>query len=237
MIFDCHNHVGYDPVYQKSRSVNELSAEMDENDVNKAVIFPFTNNPDVVKENKIILDAICTYPDRFTGFFTMNPKLPEMTDLMIEYKEQGFRGVVLDQRFGPSFGDRRVHELVECAYVLGLVVWIHSDQKDSPINIGSIEGLIQKYSGVKYILSSMFRDAFYVAAKLKNVYIDTSVFELSQDMTKLIQPIGAHRILVGSNTPFGTMTGEINKIQISPELTRFQKELILGKNLSLLIHT
>ena len=237
MIFDCHNHVGYDPVYQKSRSVYELSAEMDENDVNKAVIFPFTNNPDVVKENKIILDAICTYPDRFTGFFTMNPKLPEMTDLMIEYKEQGFRGVVLDQRFGPSFGDRRVHELVECAYVLGLVVWIHSDQKDSPINIGSIEGLIQKYSGVKYILSSMFRDAFYVAAKLKNVYIDTSVFELSQDMTKLIQPIGAHRILVGSNTPYGTMTGEINKIQISPELTRFQKELILGKNLSLLIHT
>jgi predicted TIM-barrel fold metal-dependent hydrolase len=82
----------------------------------------------------------------------------------------------------------------------------------------------------------MFRDAFYVTTKLKNVYIDTSVFELSQDMTKLIQPIGAHRILVGSNTPYGAMSGEINKVQISPELTRFQKELILGKNLSILFH-
>ena len=235
MIFDCHNHIGYDPVYQQNRSVDELSIEMDENDVNKAVIFPFTNNPDVVNQNKIILEAIRAHPDRFTGFFTMNPKLPEMTDLTTEYKEQGFRGVVLDQRFGPSFGDRGVHELVECAYVLGFVVWIHSDQKDSPIGVGSLEALIQKYSGVKYILSSMFREAFYVAAKL-NVYIDTSVFELSQDMTKLIQPMGAHRILVGSNSPYGAMRGEINKVQISPELTKFQKELILGKNLSLLIH-
>jgi len=234
MIFDCHNHIGYDPVYQRSRSVDELIIEMDANNVDKAVIFPFTNNPDIVNQNKIIQKAIGAYSERFTGFFTMNPKLTEMTDLMTEYSELGFKGVVVDQRFGPGFGDRRIHELVECAYVLGLVVWIHSDQKDSPIGIGSLEGLIHKYSGVKYILSSMFRDAFYVAAKLRNVYIDTSVFELSQDLTKLIRPIGAHRILVGSNTSYGAMRGEINKIQISPELTRFQKKLILGKNLSLL---
>jgi predicted TIM-barrel fold metal-dependent hydrolase len=236
MIFDCHNHIGYDPVYQRSRSIEELSIEMDENNVTNALIFPFTSNPDIVNQNKIIFEAIRRYPDRFTGFFTMNPKLPEMTDLMIEYKEQGFKGVVIDQRFVPGFGTRSVHELVECAYFLGLVVWIHSDQKDSLIGIGSLESLIQKYSGVKYILSSMFRDAFYVATKLKNVYIDTAVFELSQDMTRLIQPIGAHRLLLGSSTPYGIMRGEINKVRISPELTRFQKELILGKNLSLLLY-
>lgn len=235
MIFDCHNHIGYDPVYQMNRSVTELISEMDKNQVNKAVIFPFTNNPDIVKQNKIINEAISKHPDRLTGFFTMNPKLPEMTDFMATYKEQGFRGVVIDQRFGPSFGDRRVHELVECAYMHDLIVWIHSDQKDSPLNLGSLENLIQKYSGVKYILSSMFRDAFYFATKHKNTYLDTAVFELSQDMTKLLQPIGAHRILLGSNTPYGAMVGDINKIQISPELTKFQKQLILGRNLSLLL--
>ena len=233
MIFDCHNHVGFDPVYQMNRSIAELLSEMDVNKINRAVIFPFTNNPEIVKQNKIIYEAVQNYPDRFTGFFTMNPKLSEMTDLMSMYKEQGFRGVVLDQRFGPGFGDRSVHELVECAYVLDLNVWIHSDQKDSPIGLGSIESLLQKYSGVKYILSSMFRDAFYIAGKYKNISLDTAVFELSQDLTKLLQPIGAHRILYGSNTPYGAMRGEINKIQISPELTKFQKELILGKNLSL----
>ena len=232
MIFDCHNHIGYDPVYQRNRSISQLLTEMDKNQVKKAVVFPYTNNPDIVKQNEIIQDAIKSHPNRLTGFFTMNPKLSEMTDLMATYKEQGFRGVVIDQRFGPSFGDRRVHELVECAYFYDLVVWIHSDQKDSPLNLGSIENLIQKYSGVKYILSSMFRDAFYVVGKHKNTYLDSAVFELSQDLTKLLQPIGAHRILLGSNTPYGAMVGEINKIQISPELTKFQKELILGRNLS-----
>jgi predicted TIM-barrel fold metal-dependent hydrolase len=235
MIFDCHNHIGYDPVFQQRRSVEELLSEMDKNDVNNAIIFPFTNNPDILNQNNVILEAIRKYPTKFTAFFSMNPKLPEMTDLMIEYKEQGFKGLVLDLRFGPGFGSRQVHDLVECAYILDLVVWIHTDQKDSPLGIGSLEGLIQKYSGVKYICSSMFRDAFYVAKKFQNVYIDTSVFELSQDMTKLIQPIGTHRILLGTNTPYGAMRGEINKIQISPELTKFQKKLVLGMNLSLLI--
>jgi len=235
MIFDCHNHIGYDPVYQRKRSVSELVSEMDKNQVNKVLVFPFTNNPDLVKQNEIIHDAIINYPDRFTGFFTMNPKLSDMTDLMAMYKEQGFRGVVLDQRFGPSFGDRVTHELVECAYVHDLIVWIHSDQKDSSLNLGSLENLIQKYSGVRYILSSMFRDAFYVAVKHKNIFLDTAVFELSQDLTKLLQPIGAHRILLGSNTPYGAIVGEINKVQISPELSKFQKELILGGNLSLLL--
>ena len=235
MIFDCHNHVGYDPVYQQSRSIIELLSEMDENQVDRSIIFPFTNNPDILNENKIILEAIRKYPNRLTGFFTMNPKLMEMTNLMTEYKEDGLRGVILDQRFGPGYSDRRVHELVECAYILGLIVWIHSDQKDSPIDIGSLESLIQKYSGVKYVLSSMFREAFYVAKKFNNVYLDSAVFELSQDLTKLIQPIGAYRILLGSNTPYGAMKGEINKIQISPELTKFQKELILGRNIRLLL--
>lgn len=235
MIFDSHNHIGYDPIYQKNRSKSELLKEMNENNVDKSVIFPFTNNPDLIKQNKIIQEAVEEHPSKFIGFFTMNPKLSEMTDLMTEYKEDGFRGVVLDQRFGPSFGDRRAHELVECAYILDLVVWIHTDQKDSMIGIGSLEGMLQKYSGVKYILSSMFRDAFYVANKFKNVYLDTSVFELSQDLTKLLQPIGAHRILLGTNTPYSLMKGEINKITISPELSNFQKELILGKNLTLLL--
>lgn len=232
---DCHNHIGYDPVHQMSSSAEDLLEEMDKNNIKHAIVFPFTNNPDVRNQNEIILKAFNKYPEKFTGFFAMNPKIPEMTDLMIDYKNQGFKGVVIDLRFGPGFGSRQVHDLVECAYVLGLIVWIHTDQKDSPMGIGSLEGLLNKYSGVKYILSSMFRDVFYIAGKFKNVYMDTSVFELSQDLTKLLHPIGAHRILLGSNTPYGGMRGEINKITISPELTKFQKKLILGKNLSFLI--
>lgn len=235
MIVDCHNHIGYDAVYLEHHFPEDLLKEMDENNVNKAIIFPFTTNPDIKEQNKVILEATNQYPDRFIGFFTMNPKLKEMTDLMVEYKNQGFKGVVLDLRFGPGFNDRRFHELMECAYTLGFVVWIHSDEKDSPLGIGSLENLVQKFPGVKYIISSMFREVFFIVTKYKNMYIDSAVFELSQDLTKLIHPIGAHRILMGSNTPDGIIKGEINKIMISPELSKFQKDLILGENTSRLL--
>jgi predicted TIM-barrel fold metal-dependent hydrolase len=231
MIIDCHNHIGYDAVYLEERTTIDLLNEMDENNVDKAVIFPFTTNPDIINQNKLILEATRKHPDRFIGFFTMNPKLLEMTDLMIEYKSLGFKGVVLDLRFGAGFHDRRVHELMECAYSLGLVVWIHSDEKDSPLGMGSLENLIHKFSGVNYIISSMFRDVFYIVTKNRNMFIDSAVFELSQDLTKLIHPIGAHRILLGSNTPEGVIKGEINKIMISPELSKYQKKLILGENI------
>ncbi len=62
MIFDCHNHIGYDPVYQQSRSADELSVEMSDNGVSNALIFPFTNNPDIINQNKIILEALRKYP-------------------------------------------------------------------------------------------------------------------------------------------------------------------------------
>jgi predicted TIM-barrel fold metal-dependent hydrolase len=236
MIIDCHNHIGYDAVYLEQRSAEDLLMEMDKNKVDKAIIFPFTTNPDIIGQNRVVFKATKKHPKRFFGFFTMNPKLKEMTDLMIEYKNQGFKGVVLDQRFGPGFNDRRVHELMECAYSLGLLVWIHSDEKDSPLGIGSLENMVGKFPGVKYVVSSMFRDVFYFITRHKNMFIDTSVFELSQDLTKLIHPIGAHRILMGSNTPEGIIKGEINKILISPELSKFQKELILGKNIQLLLN-
>jgi predicted TIM-barrel fold metal-dependent hydrolase len=237
LIVDCHNHIGYDPTYQRNRLQDELITEMDENNVEHAIIFPFTSNPDVINQNRIVLRAMEKQPERFIGFFTMNPKLPNKIDLMHEYQSKGFKGLILDLRFGARFGDRRIHELMECAFLLGLKVWIHSDQKDAPIGIGSLEMLLQKFSGLNFVLSSMFRESFYIANKFKNVYIDTAVFELSQDLTKQIFPIGAHRILMGSNTPTGLMHLEINKIKISPELTNYQKEIILGKNACFLFNS
>ncbi len=234
MIHDCHNHIGFDPIYQRDRRIDELLSEMDENGVDSATVFPFLSNPDVINQNKIVLEAIKLHPERFIGFFSMNPKLPTKIELMHEYREQGFKGVVIDLRFGPGFGDRRTHEVIECAYLLGFKVWIHSDQKDAPMGIGALEMLLHKFSGVQFILSGMYREAYYVAKKFNNVYLDTAVFELSQDLTKLLHPIGAHRILMGSNTPSGMIHHEINKIKISPELTWYQKELISGKNASFL---
>jgi predicted TIM-barrel fold metal-dependent hydrolase len=228
---DVHNHIGLDPAYEEHREAGELIEEMGKAGVDKCVVFPFTTNPDFKEQNKLVMDAVEYYPDKLIGFFTMNPRLPEMTDLMYEYKEQGFWGVVTDPRFGVGHETKRFHELVECALVLDMPVWLHSDDKDTMrVYIAPLEAMMSKYPEVKFILSSMYYDHIGIAARYKNVYLDTAT-HMSGGMTAMaVQPIGTHRILMGSNSPHGLLRREVEKIEVMDEFTNFQKSLIYSLN-------
>ncbi len=236
MKIDVHNHVGYDPAYEITRTAEELVAEMEKNNISRSVVFPFTSNPDAQEGNKIVKEAIDAYPYKLLGFFLMNPRTKDMTDQMYEYKEQGFKGVITDPRFGVDHGMRRFHELVECALVLGLPVWLHSDDKDTMrVYISPLEAMLNKYGQVKFILSSMYYDATGIAARHMNVYLDTAG-DMSGSMTaSKTQPIGTHRILMGSNTPYGMLRREVEKIEEAPELTKFQRSLIFHDNVERLL--
>lgn len=231
MKIDVHNHIGIDPAYEEDRTVEELINEMDKTKIDKCVIFPFTTHPDIQGQNPIIKAAFDKYPDRLIGFFTMSPGLREMVDLMYEYKENGFKGVVTDPRFGEYYGhgSKRFHELVECAMILDFPVWLHADNKDTMrVPIRPLESMLSKYGGVKFILSSMYYDAGGIAARHGNVYMDTAGgMNASAAFT---QSLGTHRILMGSNTPYGVLKREIDKITILDELTDFQKSLIFWQN-------
>ena len=231
MKIDVHNHVGVDPAYEIHRSAEELVNEMDDAGVDRCVVFPFTTNPDLGGQNKLAKEAMDRHPDRLIGFFTMNPRLPEMTDLMYGYKEQGFKGVVTDPRFGVGHEAKRFHELVECALVLEMPVWLHSYDKDTMrVYIAPLEALMSKYPEVKFILSRMYYDHVGIATRHKNVYLDTAT-HMSGGMTAAaVQPVGTHRILMGSNSPYGMLRREVEKIEAEPTFTGFQRSLIYSLN-------
>lgn len=231
MKIDVHNHIGVDPAYGENTTADDLVKEMDGAGVDRCVVFPFTTNPDVKGQNPLVEAAFEKHPDRLIGFFTMNPRLPDMTDLMYEYKESGFRGVVTDPRFGMGHESKRFHELVECALVLELPVWLHSDDKDTMrVYIGPLEAMLKKYGGVNFILSSMYYDATGIATRHGNVHLDTAT-AMSGSMTATVtQPVGTHRIMMGSNTPYGMLKREVQKIEAVEELTDFQKSLIFSLN-------
>jgi len=231
MRMDVHNHIGGDPAYEEDRTGDELVEEMERAGVDRCVVFPFTTNPDIEEQNAIVKAAFDGHPERLIGFFTMNPKLPGMTDLMYGYGEQGFRGVVTDPRFGVMHGEKRFHELVECALVLDMPVWLHSDDKDTMrVYIGPLESMLEKYPNVDFILSSMYYDAVGIAARHKNVYMDTATFMSGSAAAEATQRVGTHRILMGSNTPYGLLKREVDKLLILEELTDFQKSLIFWQN-------
>ena len=231
MRFDIHNHIGEDPKSEEDRTGDELVEEMKKSGVDKCVVFPFTTNPDVKEQNAVIKAALDKHPYQLFGFFTMNPKLPEMTDLMYEYKDQGFKGVVTDDRFGVRNNEKRFHELVECALVLDMPIWLHSDHYRAReyTTMASLESLLNKYPMVNFILSSVYYDVVGIATRHKNVYIDTALFD-TWKVAEITRPIGTNRILMGSNTPYGLLRREVDRLTHLDELTDFQKSLISWQN-------
>jgi predicted TIM-barrel fold metal-dependent hydrolase len=237
MRIDVHNHLGYDPANDETRTSDELLEEMRSAGVDKAVIFPFTSNPDIHEGNEIINRALKRGTEKFIAFATINPKLTETPELMYEYKKQGFKGIVTDPRFGVDHGEKTFHDVMECAYMLDLPVWLHSDDKETiMVPINPMESMMNKFPQLRFILSSVYYDAVGIASRHRNVYIDTAVFELGQDIAKALQPIGAHRILMGSQTPYGMLKRQTDMIEICGELTEYQKSLIYWRNASKLLN-
>lgn len=231
MKIDVHNHIGIDPAYEEHRTAESLVEEMVKAGVDKCIVFPFTTNPDIATQNSLVKAAFDKYSDKLIGFFTMNPRLPNMTDLMESYKEKGFKGVVTDPRFGVGHEEKRFHELVECALVLDLPVWLHSDDKDTMrVYIASLESMLSKYGEVRFILSSMYYDSTGIATRHRNCYLDTATFMSGSMAAAVTQPVGTHKILMGANTPYGMLKREVGKLEPLEELTSFQKELIFWKN-------
>jgi predicted TIM-barrel fold metal-dependent hydrolase len=138
---------------------------------------------------------------------------------------------VTDPRFGVDHGEKMFHDIMECAYMLDLPVWLHSDDKETiMVSITPMENMMNKFPQIRFILSSVYYDAIGIATRHRNVYIDTSVFELEQDLVKALQPIGAHRILMGAQTPYGMLKRQTDMVAISGELTDYQKSLIYWRN-------
>jgi len=90
--------------------------------------------------------------------------------------------------------------------------------------------MLGKYPQVKFILSSMYYDSTGIAAKYKNVYLDTASAMSGSMTATATQPVGTHRILMGANTPYGLLRREIDKLECAEELTGFQRKLIYSEN-------
>ena len=76
----------------------------------------------------------------------------------------------------------------------------------------------------------MYYDHVGIAARHKNVYLDTAT-HMSGGMTATaVQPVGTHRILMGSNSPYGLLRREVEKIEAEDVFKGFQKSLMYSLN-------
>ncbi|NLY29593.1 MAG: amidohydrolase [Firmicutes bacterium] len=231
MIIDGHTHL-------IDGDVGRFIADLDAAGVDGALIYTLEGfTGDYCQCNTELARKAKNYPNRLFPFMTVHPldgraALDEMKRAKYDL---GMKGVKLHpwlQAFSPL--DHTVQEVVETAIELQLPIVFHDGTPPyaQPLLFGYLAHL---YPEAEIILGhgglrDMWQDAIRVAERHQNITI--CACGLTQEsLAEMVHRIGAHRIMFGSDYPFGGSERlKLALRQLSDlELSSFQREQVFYK--------
>jgi len=244
MIIDAHTHIfpsnfrrsrekyfptesAFKLLYQspQSRLVSgpELISAMDQNRVDRAVIFGFPwNDIELSKaHNDYIMEMVQKYSDRFTGLGCFDPASPGAAAEAERCLAGGLSGIGELAFYQAGIDDSALKQLepvMQLCDQRGLPVIIHTNEPvghayhgKTPITLSQIYGLIRRFAANKIILAHWGGGLFFYALmkkevkdSLKKVYFDTaaSPYLYDPEVYQLaIKLVGIGQILFGSDYP------------------------------------
>ncbi|WP_045521359.1 amidohydrolase family protein [Neobacillus niacini] len=186
--------------------------------------------------NDIVAAAIDRFPDRFLGWVTVNPLIPESVEVLEVYlNKHGFIGV----KAHPFMHEYSIKELDSVAAICepkGIPMIIHlSSEPDSykylPENYPELK-VIYAHAGLPF-----WKQLWKFVKDQPNVYVDTSSDYLNLSIVKnAVESLGYRKVLYGCDGPYGMK--KFNEYDFSEkkswieslQIPDYQKEYILGKN-------
>ncbi len=251
MIIDSHIHVGkaefslvkhLDFDYDLFNGYEDTILMMNENKVDKAVIFPVPHiQIDPTKSNEYIYEAYLKYPDRFIPFCRIDSNLE---DNLLSGR---FKGVKIHMLY-EQIELKAIKKQLQVIEDAGVPLVVHALFKDK---VGQIDKINKYAPNIKIILAHMGRGHLYTgeqvvdnALKLKqypNVYMDLSTVGDIQTIINCCEIIGYNKVLYASDYPFGlnyykeqySYMHELKTIRNA--LNSEQAELIFHKNIEHLL--
>lgn len=237
-VIDCHVHVGHaqgltDP-WTTIADGEETLRRMDEAGVDKACVFPISQEPYTYENaNREVAEIVRRRPNRFIGFAKHNPDTEKgrmRAMLLHEIRDLGLRGLKLHVLPGP--------ELLDVCAEYGLPVVYH------PGRVAFYDKIAGAYPTVDFILthlgSNLSRDyrehlaAIEMTRKYPNVYLETGTAVLTRYLERAVQELPAEKIILGSDEPEVDIRIEVFKIRVL-KLPREKEALILGGNMQRLL--
>ena len=244
MIIDVHTHVFPDEIrnnrekffsgepefasiYKNSNakmvSYEEMIEMMDEEGIDKAVIFGFPwNNLEFAKHNNdYTIEAVKKYPDRFIGLCCLNPLINGALVEMERCFKNNLKGVGEIAFYHSDITEEKINKLcgiMDLCKEYDYPFLIHTNEPvghEYPgkvdMRLKSIYNFVKKYTENKIILAHMGGGIFFytlmkkeVTEVLKNVYYDTAAvpFLYKKDIYKISAEFaGEDKILFGSDYP------------------------------------
>lgn len=238
MILDFHCH--YSPSFFRYREyrmeIDALAGDMDRHGIGQAVLSAAGEYAayDTGAGNRFIADAVLRYPERFIGFATINPWARHAgVEALRRAQDDGLAGLLLHPILqGFEANDPLVFPLVETALALGMPVYVTGGAPylAMPYKIADLAG---RYPEGRFIMGhagwDFHFDVPYCLEACPNLWAETSKNGLA-NLEALARKFGASRLLFGSDQPFSSYAGEIEKIRLLPGLSDADRDAIFSGN-------
>ena len=250
------NEPAFKKLYQSPKSrligVKQTLAAMDDNQVQKTVIFGFPWKDDslVKKHNDYIIQVVNLYPDRFIGLGCLDPFCKGAAAETLRCLEQGELSGIGELAFYQGGIDHsaldRLQPVMEICRDLDLPVLIHTNEPighsypgKTPNTLAQIYQLIDTFAQNKIVLAHWGGGLFFysllrkeVKQRLKQVYFDTAASPYLYDLKiyrLAIELIGVEKILFGSDYPLLPPARYIDEMKAAG-LSEAEMEHICGLN-------
>lgn len=246
MVIDAHVHMstrkeGKGQTSNPISQVENMIKKMNENKIDKAIVFPFAGE---LEENKLLANIIKPYADRFIPFAFISPKQKDAKNQFLYcINELGFRGLKLH----PWFGDFHVDDIELLGPILEICnenklhVIIHctsDDHRMHPFRIETIARIFPKATFQIAHMGTMWatEQAIAVAKRNHNVYVDTAAVSFEEVRTALLQI--PDKVLMGSDFPFYMFEMEKLKLELAAKAIGNQEALekAVGKNVARILN-
>lgn len=243
MIIDAHTHIG--KMFGWIEPAEGLISAMNKVGIDKAVVSTLLDTPGPDPQDlEILVKAVAKYPNRLIGFARINPWFGDeaLLEFEREIKNLNFRGLKLQTAMttiGPDW--EAVLLLLRRAEELNVPVLYHSGDEplSLPLQIGKAAEACPAVTIIMGHMGGYFfhKDAVRVAKKFDNILLETSLMPYPKVIRKAIDELGAERVVFGSDACPSIIDPrvELLKIQLS-DLSRKEKELVLGRNMARILH-
>ncbi len=243
----------------KARLANadDLIASMDHDgiDVSVAVNLGWRSTELCARTNDYVMESVARYPKRLAGFGMVDPNSPDALKEIERCRQGGLKGIGEVRLDAASIDAASIDgaPLAECLDAMadqGLVLLVHASEPvgheyagKGDTTPGRLYRLITRFPKLRVIAAhwggglpfyTLMRE---VRVALGNVYYDTAASPFlyrPEIYRRVIDLVGAERILLGSDFPLMTQSRLLKEIR-SQGLSADQEQLILAGNAARLL--
>ena len=203
-------------------------------------VFKITNvKEDLKKGNDFVHSLVKSLPEKVIQFYLLTDENKDISNVLsLKHKELGFKGLKIHHCWFPILIDSDLFaKVADWATENEMPIFIHllSDKE--------VDKLIEykkTHPKLKLIVAHLFGLEIFIKQGFKdpNLYFDISTYQVTSDkrVLKAIDFVGADKIILGSDTPYGKSNLQKNIARIRKlDISENEKDLILGENMKRLL--